>query len=118
MFIEMRKLTKQTKEKKMIKKNQFFEGTIVAAGWDNLDHVNKSSLYTQSNEDILLQHGVGIKKFTPFLNQKVRIWGDVISNDREERIISVKKITRLLGEFTKPLVSKFDEFGNLIVSRV
>ena len=102
------------KENEMINKNQIFEGTLVAAGWDRLDHVNQSSLYTQDDEDILLDHGLGMKKFKSFLNQKVRIWGDVTSNGREERRISVKKITRLLDGFTKPLVDKFDEFGNII----
>lgn len=104
------------KENEMIKKNQIFEGTLVAAGWDRLDHVNQSSLYTQDDEDILLDHGLGMKKFKPFLNQKVRIWGDVASNGREERRISVKKIIRILDGFTKPLVEKFDEFGNLIAT--
>ncbi len=104
----------QGKENEMIKKNQVFEGTLVAAGWDRLDHVNQSSLYTQDDEDILLEHGLGMKKFIPFLNQKVRIWGDVASNGRKERRISVKKISRLLDGFTKPLVERFDEFGNSI----
>ncbi len=104
------------KENKMVNKNQIFEGTLVAAGWDRLDHVNQSSLYTQDDEDILLEHGLGIKKFMPFLNQKVKIWGDVTSNGREERRISVKRIVRLLDGFTKPLVEKFDEFGNLIAT--
>jgi len=98
----------------MIKKNQFFEGTLVAAGWDRLDHVNQSSLYTQDSEDILLDHGLGIKKFEPFLNQRVRIWGDITSNGREERRISVKKIIRLVDGFTKPLAERLDDFGNSI----
>ena len=104
----------QKKGNKMIKKNQIFEGTLVAAGWDRLDHVNQSSLYTQDDEDILLEHGLGMKKFKPFLNQKVTIWGDIASNGREERKITVKKIIRILDDFTKPLVENFDEFGNLI----
>jgi hypothetical protein len=104
----------QKKENEMIKKNQVFEGTLVAAGWDRLDHVNQSSLYTQDDEDILLDHGLGMKKFIPFLNQKVRIWGDVTSNRRMERRISVKKIIRILDGFTKPLGEKFDELGNLL----
>lgn len=104
------------KENEMINKNQIFEGTLVAAGWDQLDHVNQSSLYTQDDEDILLDHGLGMNKFKSFLNQKVRIWGDVTSNGGEERRISVKKIIRLLDGFTKPLVDKFDEFGNLIAT--
>ncbi len=104
----------QKKGNKMIKKNQIFEGTLVAAGWDRLDHVNQSSLYTQDDEDILLEHGLGMKKFKPFLNQKVKIWGDIASNGREERKITVKKIIRILDDFTKPLVENFDEFGNLI----
>ncbi len=103
------------KENKMLKKNQVFEGTLVAAGWDRLDHVNQSSLYTQEDEDILLEHGSGIKKFTPFLNQKVRICGDISTNGSEERRIIVKKISRLLHGFTSPRAKRVDEFGNLIL---
>ena len=108
------KYKSQKKENQVIKKNQIFEGTLVATGWDRLDHVSQSSLYTQDEEDILLKHGSGMDKFKPFLNQKARIWGDVNSNAREERQLSVKKIIKLLNGFTKPLVDKFDEFGDLI----
>lgn len=110
------KYNPQVKEKEMISKNQIFEGTLVAAGWDRLDHVNQSSLYTQDDEDILLDHGLGMKKFKPFLNQKVRIWGDVASNGREERRISVKKIIRVLDGITRPLVEKIDKSGDLIAT--
>jgi hypothetical protein len=85
----------------------------MAAGWDRLDNVNQSSLYTQDDEDILLKHGLGIIKFKPFLNQKVKIWGNVTLNRNGERSITVKKIKRLINGFTKPRIQKFDEFGNL-----
>ncbi len=76
----------------MIRTNQVFEGTLTAAGWDIIDNINRTSLYTQEDEDILLDHELGIRKLKPFLNQKVRIWGDIISNERKERTISVKKL--------------------------
>lgn len=63
-----------------------------------------------------LWKNIEMKKFKPFLNQRVRIWGDVVSNSSEERRISVKKIIRIFDGFTKPLLEKFDEFGNLISS--
>lgn len=100
----------------MIKKNQIFEGTLVAAGWDKKEHVNQSSLFTQDEEDILLIHGLGMKKFKPFLNQKVRVWGDISSGRGEERKLSVKKICKLLNGFNKPIIEQFDEFGNIIHS--
>lgn len=102
------------KEKEMINKNILFEGTLIAAGWDRLDQIKQSSLYTADDEDILLDHRSGMKKFMPFINQKVKIWGDVISNDTGERRISVRKIVRLLDGFTKPLMKKLDEYGNKI----
>lgn len=97
----------------MIRKNQIYEGTLVAAGWDRKDHVNQLSLYTQDDEDILLVHSLGIKKFKPYLNQKVKICGDVVSNSREEKRISVKKISIMLNGFTKKKITKYDEFGNI-----
>jgi hypothetical protein len=106
------------KQSEVVQTDQVFEGTLVAAGWDWLDHVNQSSLFTEDEEDILLEHGLGMKKFKPFLNQKVRIWGQVTSNGREERKIFVKKITRILDGLTKPLVDRLDEFGNLIAHAV
>ncbi len=109
------KYKSQKKENQMIKKNQIFEGTLVAAGWDRLDRVNQSSLYTQDDEDILLEHGTGIKKFKPFLNQKVRISGDIISTARDGRKVLVKKISRITGGFTKPITPLRDEFGNLLI---
>ena len=106
----------QRKENKMmIQKNHVFEGTLVAAGWDRLDHVNQSSLYTQDDEDILLEHNLGIRKFKPFLNQKVRITGDIISTIRDGRRVLVKKISRLTGGFTKAAVPLRDEFDNLLM---
>ena len=108
-------LKTQQKENEMtIQKNQIFEGTLVAAGWDSFDHINQSSLYTQDDEDILLEHGLGIRKFTPYLNQKVRISGDVVSTVMDGRRVLVKKISRLSGGFTKPITPIHDEFGNLL----
>jgi hypothetical protein len=46
----------------------FFEGTLIAAGWDKSDTVNQTSLYTQDDEDILLEHQNGIKTLKPYLN--------------------------------------------------
>ena len=106
------------KDKEEINVNQVFEGTLVPAGWDKLEHVNQSSLYTQDDEDILLEHKIGINKFKPFFNQKVRIWGKITSNSREERSILVNKIISLIDDCTKPLIDKFDNFGNLIVVAV
>jgi len=76
-------------------KNQVFEGVIVAAGWDKLEHINQSSLYTEDDEDILLKHYMGISKFAPYLNQKVKVWGDVFSLNQKDRILTVSKIQRL-----------------------
>jgi hypothetical protein len=86
----------------------------VAAGWDKNDNINQSSLYTQDDEDILLEHNSGIKKFTPYINQRVRVTGDVISSDRNEKKILVKKITNIYGDYTQPLRDIYDEFENLI----
>jgi hypothetical protein len=109
------KYKSQKKENKVIKKNQIFEGTLVAAGWDRLDHVNQTCLYTQDDEDILLDHNLGIRKFMPYLNQKVRISGDIISTIKDERRVLVKKITRITDGFTKPTIPLRDEFDNLII---
>jgi hypothetical protein len=86
-----------------IRKNQVFEGILVAVGWDKLDHINQSSLYTQEDENILLEHGAGMKKFRPFLNQKVRISGDIVSTIRDGRKVMVKKISRLARGLTIPI---------------
>ncbi|MDA8793426.1 hypothetical protein N9N67_09275 [Bacteriovoracaceae bacterium] len=98
----------------MIQTKHVFEGTLVAAGWDLLDHVNQASLYTQEDEDILLDHNLGIKKFKPYLNQRVRISGDIISTSRDGRRVLVKKISRLTGGFTKLIIPLHDEFGTLV----
>ncbi len=80
-------------------KSKIFEGTLVAAGWDKFDHINQSSLYTKDDENIYLDHNLGMKKFKPFLNQKVRISGDVIEAAGLGRRVIVKKINRLSRGF-------------------
>lgn len=94
---------------------QTMEGTLVAAGWDDNDQMNLSSLYTQESEDILLSHLQGIKTFKPYLNQKVKIVGRVISNKKDSREVLVKHITRLADGFSIPLKPIFDEFHNRII---
>jgi hypothetical protein len=108
------KYKSQKEENEMIKKNQIFEGTLVAAGWDRLDHVNQTSLYTQDNEDILLEHNLGIRKFKPYLNQKIRVSGDIISTIKDERRVLVRKITRIPGGLTILKIPLRDRFGNLL----
>lgn len=98
----------------MIKTKQMYEGTIVAAGWDRFDDVNQSSLFTKNDEDILLDHGLGMKIFKDFLNHRVRIWGDVESNGRNERRIQVKKIIKIKDGFSKHLTIKSTILSNQI----
>jgi hypothetical protein len=112
---DKKRIHQQKENKMMIQKNQIFEGKLVAAGWDRLDHVNQSSLYTQDDEDILLEHHLGIRKFKPYLNQKVRITGDIISTIRDGRRVLVKKISRLTDGFKKPIIPLRDEFDNLLI---
>jgi hypothetical protein len=85
-----------------IKKQFSFEGVIVPAGWDESDNINKVCLLTQKNKDIILKHNNGPKVLKPFLNQKVKVVGDIISNDINEKTLRVRKLTRLLDGFTKP----------------
>jgi len=109
-----KKKNQKRKSEIMFEKDKIFEGTLVAAGWDKLDHVNQSSLYTQEDEDILLEHNSGIKKFKPYLNEKVRVLGDIISSNRDGRRVLVKKISRLLDCSTRPLRPLRDEFNNFL----
>ena len=94
-FEKARRLKSEFKEEWMNQKDLTYEGILTAAGWDNLENVNQSSLYTQEDEDILLEHKQGMRKFRPYLNQKVRIWGDIISTAHNGRKILVRKITRI-----------------------
>jgi hypothetical protein len=96
--------------------NHVFEGTLVAAGWDKLDAVSKSSLYTQEDEDIMLDHGQGICELKPFLNHKVRISGVITSKGKDGRKLLVKKIVKLTKGFTRTVVPMRDEFDNLIMT--
>jgi hypothetical protein len=75
---------------------------LVAAGWDNFDHVNQSSLYTKDDENIILDHNLGMKKFKPFLDQKVRISGEIVVTVGQGRRVLVKKISRLARGFSAP----------------
>jgi hypothetical protein len=93
-------------DRKVIK-NQVVEGTLVAAGWDRSDNVNQLSLYTNDDEDILLDENLLIKDYSSFLNHRVKIWGDVVSNKREEKKIAVKKIRRLSSDTTLVSNEKF-----------
>jgi hypothetical protein len=92
-----------------------FEGTLVAAGWDKLGDVNKSSLYTQEDEDIMLEHEEGIIEFKPFMNHKVRVSGVITSGVNDGRKVLVKKIHKLSKGFTKSVSLFRDEFDNLIM---
>ncbi|MDA8793322.1 hypothetical protein N9N67_08750 [Bacteriovoracaceae bacterium] len=114
-FCSYIKKKNQQKEKElMIQKSHVFEGTLVAAGWDRYDHVSQSSLYTQDEEDILLDHRLGIRKFKPYLNQKVRIIGNIVSINSDGRKVLVEKISRITGGLTKPLNAFRDKFDNLL----
>lgn len=97
----------------MIIKNKVYEGTLVVADWSGKNDINSLSLYTQDHEDIPLVHGLGSNNIRPYINQKVRVLGDVKTNNKGEKRISVKKI--ILRGFTKKRSPKFDEFGNIIV---
>jgi len=102
------------KENEMITtKNQVFQGTLVAIGWDKLDYINQLSLYTQSDEDILLEGHQGIHRFETYINQKVSILGDITSSGRDNRRVTVKKISKLTKGFTKPASRFRDEYGKL-----
>ncbi|MFT6069346.1 MAG: hypothetical protein ACJAT2_003588 [Bacteriovoracaceae bacterium] len=93
-----RKILKREKEG-LLPNSQVFEGVLVATGWDRFDLVNQSSLYTSDNEDILLVHVSGMKKFKPYINQRVRITGKIVSTIKDERRLLVKRISRLTRGF-------------------
>jgi hypothetical protein len=111
---EKLKLLIKKENEVMMTKNQVFEGTLVAIGWDSLDFINQLSLYTPSDEDILLEGCQGIHRFAPYINQKVRILGDITSTGKDNRKISVKKITKLTKGFTKSERPLRDEYGELL----
>jgi hypothetical protein len=102
------------KEKFMKAENDyFFEGTLIAAGWDRADNVNQTSLYTQEDEDILLDHQNGVNVLKPFLNKKVRVWGKVLAQENDVRRVQVKKIMGFSGDFTKKVEPIFNEYEEL-----
>ena len=104
----------QKKKDALIKKNQVFEGTLIAAGWDRTDNVNQWSLYTPQEEDILLEHHSGIRKFKPYLNKKVRICGDITSSNKDGMKVFVRKINQLKDGFAKPLFDVVDDFDHFM----
>jgi hypothetical protein len=83
--------------------NSTFEGVLIPAGWDNKDNINQACLFTKDDEDILLKHSGGIKQLKPFLNQKVRVLGDIRSDSHNERTLLIRKITRIVDGFPKPV---------------
>jgi hypothetical protein len=96
----------------LVHTNQIFDGILVAAAWDRLNRIRKVSLYTLDGEDILLEHKYGIEKFRPLINQRVRVRGEVVSDDREERKILVRRIHRLGKEYFKRSPSvEFEEYS-------
>ena len=80
------------------------------AGWDKSDKINKSSLYTEDGEDILLEHRYGMKKFMSLMNKKVRIKGDVVSDDHEGKKVLVKRISKIGKVFCSPESTNKDKF--------
>lgn len=96
--------------------DHIYEGTLVASDWDRLDNVSQSSLFTQEDEDILLDHSSGMKKFRPYLNQKVRILGKIVSINRDGKKVLVKKITRIIGDFKKSRNESLNGFDENILS--
>lgn len=118
---EAEKLKKNYKKKfnKMerdmsILRNQTFEGTLTAIGWDQLDHANKLSLFTPDDEDIILEHSSQVKRFAPYMNKKVKIIGDLTSSEKDGRRVAVRKISKLKGHFTESSTTRRDEFVSLI----
>ena len=79
------------------RKHVVLEGVVVASGWDENGRVTRACLYTQSGDDIILVHRLGIKKFKPFINDKVRISGDEGLEARDGRKVFVKRISREFG---------------------
>jgi hypothetical protein len=113
--IEFYELFPEYKTEKNSLKKQEFEGTIVAVGWDKYEQINKTSLYTVDDEDILLEHTLGIKKLKLYLNKKVKVIGNLTSLNSDERKVAVKSICLLENGFSKPSVPVLDEFDDLIV---
>jgi hypothetical protein len=117
--IGIKKLKYNLKLKEIIMKNQqehVFEGTLVAAGWDKSDLVNKSSLYTQEDEDIMLDHDNGIAELKPFINHKVRVSGVITSRVKNGRGLLIKEINKLSNGFSRSVIPTRDEFDNLILT--
>jgi hypothetical protein len=108
---------KQTRRKKMItERNTIYEGVLTPAGWDKLDNVNQTSLFTKEDEDILLKHSNGVNQFKPFLNQKVKVLGDIKSDSRNERTLIVRKITRMFESLQRPLFKISNQFKDMYAS--
>ena len=97
-----------------ITRNQTFEGTLVAVGWDHLDRPNKLSLFTFDEEDILLDQVSNINRFSPYMNKKVRIFGDITSTEKDCRRVAIKKISTLVNGLTMTSNPNRDELGNRI----
>jgi hypothetical protein len=90
-----KRLTEVLIKERRVRSNEVkvFEGVLVPAGWDRQENINRLSLFTQDDEDIILKHRFGMRQFKPYLNQKVKIYGKISSNNNNERTIYVNKIT-------------------------
>jgi hypothetical protein len=78
------------------KRHSILEGVLVAAGWDTQGNISQASLYTHSGEDIILEHRFGLKKFKPFINERVRVSGLENLDSDDGRKMIVRRISRVL----------------------
>lgn len=84
--------------------DQVFEEVLTIKIFDVNNHVLIPCLIRKDHEDILLESNSGMRKFTPFLNHEVRIFGNVICRNDNERSLFVRKLCKVVDGVVKPLV--------------
>lgn len=87
-----------------INKDQSVTGTLNPIHWDRHGRIKQFSIYSEDEEDIIIEGYPNKKKLEKLLNKRVLAKGQVRTNEDEEKFIKLKSIKELTGP-TSPAIS-------------
>ncbi len=72
-------------------RREILTGIISPSSWDDNDEIDGYSLFTEDDEDILLEGRRLNGDFGMFKNKKIKVEGNFLASSNEPRVFIVKK---------------------------
>ncbi len=72
-------------------RREFLTGVLSPSSWDKNDEIDGYSIFTEEEEDVILEGRDLERNFETFKNKKVRVSGKFLKTLNEERVFEVSK---------------------------